>query len=438
MKYKGRIIGITIGFFQSIAWWVVVELHNVNHIGGISRILATVIYSFIGWLIGIQYDKVVYYSRQNEELLKFKERTIRKVLDESEQRYQSLFVHNTDAILIFDLEERLVHGNPATEKLVGCKIEELKGYHYKKLVDEENTEVYQYYFQKAMEGKTQEYEIDIHTKQGEKRIVNVKVIPMILNQEIKGIFIILKDRTEEKKKDERLLRSEKLSMIGQLAAGVAHEIRNPLTTLKGFVQLMQTKMDQEHVDIMLSELDRINQIVSEFLVLAKPHKQELKVVNINGIVNKVISIVETQTNLKNIQVVLKTNGHLPTIKCEENQLKQVFLNLFKNAIEAIDEKGKILVETELADANYVKVRIEDNGCGISNDVIQRLGEPFFTTKETGTGLGLMVSQSIIQNHGGKLNILSELQKGTIVEVVLPIYINHQGFIKTSETLSKGL
>jgi two-component system, sporulation sensor kinase E len=233
---------------------------------------------------------------------------------------------------------------------------------------------------------------------------------------------ISRDITERRNTDELLRRSEKLSIVGQLAAGVAHEIRNPLTTLRGFVQLQHAKAkgNQQHLDIMLSELDRINFIVSEFLILAKPQAINFQKRDIVYILQDIISLLASQANLNNIQFLFDCAPHIPLINCEENQLKQVFINIIKNGMESMPNGGEITIQVGNLASDDVMVRVVDQGCGISEDQLARLGEPFYTNKETGTGLGLMVSQQIIANHKGSMHFESELDKGTTVEIILPM------------------
>jgi two-component system, sporulation sensor kinase A len=240
-----------------------------------------------------------------------------------------------------------------------------------------------------------------------------------------AIIGTLIDLTERKKTEDLLRKSDKLAVVGQMAAGVAHEIRNPLTALRGFVQLLQStvKEPRTYFDVMLSELDRINLIVSEFLFLAKPQIVHFEQNDLLVLLKKVVQLLETQAILSNIQIRLDF-APVPWIYCDENQIKQVFVNVLKNAIEAMPRGGEILIQVRSRDEDFVQVRIIDQGCGISQEQIRRLGEPFYTTKEKGTGLGLLVSYQIIEAHKGKIQIESELEKGTTVEVLLPVAKDH--------------
>ncbi|MCR2802401.1 PAS domain-containing sensor histidine kinase [Paenibacillus soyae] len=239
------------------------------------------------------------------------------------------------------------------------------------------------------------------------------------------VLSIIRDLTERKRSEERMLRSEKLSVIGQLAAGVAHEIRNPLTALKGFTQLLRAKYkdDSAYFDIMAGELDRINLIVNEFMTLAKPHWTPFRHLEFGGILQSVLSVLETQATLLNVEIECRIQEGLPAVYCNENQLKQVLLNIIKNAIEAMPDGGRVTIQVR--EAAYIagpqlQISIQDEGPGMPEEIIRRLGEPFVTTKEKGTGLGLMVSTRIIETHQGTLHIRRGEVRGTIVEITLPL------------------
>ncbi|MGN7468788.1 PAS domain-containing sensor histidine kinase [Brevibacillus sp. SAFN-007a] len=242
---------------------------------------------------------------------------------------------------------------------------------------------------------------------------------------VDSMLVVSRDVSEITKTKELLRQSDKLSAIGQLAAGIAHEIRNPLTSLRGFIQLLDASVEGTHrnyCQIMLSELDRINLIVSELLVLAKPQAVRFQRKDLSDLIGNVLSLLESQANLKNIQIHASIDPQLPLISCEENQIKQVLLNICKNAMEALPEGGEIHVRGQLVSAEHIQISITDNGCGIDPERIPRLGEPFYTTKENGTGLGLMVSQRILEDHGGSLQIESERQQGTTVRILLPVSV----------------
>lgn len=238
---------------------------------------------------------------------------------------------------------------------------------------------------------------------------------------ISGEHAIHEAETEKLFTEEMIRRSDKLSALGQMAAGIAHEIRNPLTALKGFVQLLKSQSPNHPIyfEIMLSELERINFIVTEFMRMAKPQTESFQHRDLAVITENIVSFMSAQAILYNIEIKMVLEPSLPLIYCDENQLKQVFINVLKNAIEAMSGGGVIEFRIKRQPGAKLKIEISDQGPGIPEDQIALLGSPFFTTKEGGTGLGLMVSYQIIENHNGKLYITSEAHSGATVHIELP-------------------
>jgi signal transduction histidine kinase len=217
-----------------------------------------------------------------------------------------------------------------------------------------------------------------------------------------------------------LVTSEKLAVVGELAAGMAHEIRNPLTSLKGFLQLLKTTtsgVNDQYYDIMQGELNRIELISSEMLVLGRPQAINFRLHLLSGILRNLIMLLDTQAIIRNVRIDLYDEPELQLF-CDEHQVKQAFINLIKNAIEAMPNGGQLTITTRAIE-NAIQIEFTDDGVGIPSEVLQRLGEPFMTTKSDGTGLGLMVTKRIIQNHHGTIQISSEVGTGTHVVVKLP-------------------
>ncbi|MCY9696813.1 PAS domain-containing sensor histidine kinase [Paenibacillus alginolyticus] len=238
------------------------------------------------------------------------------------------------------------------------------------------------------------------------------------NMGVPVVQTVIRDLTERKKSEEALIRSEKLSLIGQLAAGIAHDIRNPLTSLKGFVKLLKAK-NADYVDVMLEELEHINYVVNEFMMLAKPHLNCYMESTSLGLVKSVVGFLQPHAHLYNVQIHIDIDPDIPAIYCNPDQIKQVLINILKNGIESMPNGGIIQIAIRNATNQGVLIRIEDQGIGISGERLSQLGEPFYTTKVNGTGLGLMVCKRIIEGHGGKLLIQSKINEGTTVEIELP-------------------
>lgn len=344
-----------------------------------------------------------------------------KKLADSESRFKSLFEHNTDAIFSIDLEGRFLSINPATEMMTGYSSEELMNRPFLQFIALKDREYTIEHFIKSIQGVPQNIRVSIFHKDGRLVEVDCKSVPIMVNNQIVGVYGIAKDITELKRTEELLRKSEKLSVVGQLAAGVAHEIRNPLTSLKGFLQLIQENgCNPEYFAIMFGELERINSIVDDFLVLAKPQAVDFQVRDIRILLDKVVTLLNTKAIIENVQIITHYRTEAATVNCQENQLMQVFINLLKNSIEAMSAGGEIDIVVECKDEENLVIRFIDQGQGIPPERVSRLGEPFYTTKEKGTGLGLMVSYKIIEAHCGNIEVHSEVGKGTTVDVILPL------------------
>lgn len=272
-------------------------------------------------------------------------------------------------------------------------------------------------------GEVWKGEIRNKAKDGTYYWVDTTIIPF-LNESGKPYqyVAIRNDITERKQTEEMLHRQDKLAAVGQLAAGVAHEIRNPLTSMKGYAEFLQLDekdpQRSEFIDIILDEIERVNNIVEEFMVLAKPKAVELEEKNIVPVIKNVLSLLEFEARKKHVKLSFDSNAEIIQIECDENRLKQVFLNFVKNGIEAMPNGGDLSVRLKVAEGN-VQISIQDTGVGIPEDTLKKIGEPFYTTKKNGNGLGLMVSFKIIESHNGKVYIESELNKGTTFNIVLP-------------------
>lgn len=240
--------------------------------------------------------------------------------------------------------------------------------------------------------------------------------------QVTEIIGVTRDISERKKSEAILRQSDKLSIVGQLAASVAHEIRNPLTSLKGFIQFIQEneELDASHYyKIMDKELSRIDQIMSQLLLLAKPQAKLFKETSINELLLFVEALLKPEAVVQDIKFEIDLSEELPFIKAEENELKQVLINLVKNAMDAMEDGGTIHIKAEVF-VNKIELTIKDEGCGIPPECLEKIGEPFYTTKEKGTGLGLMVSSKIMKEHKGNLEFSSEVGEGTTVKMILPL------------------
>ena len=220
------------------------------------------------------------------------------------------------------------------------------------------------------------------------------------------------------------LEDEKLKIAGQLAAGVAHEIKNPLTSMKGFIQLMKAEAvpNKKYLEIMEGEIQRLELISNELLVLAKPHNHEVEMHDLLKLVKEGTLLLEAEALQKSIQFHLFEQDAALMILCDRNKVKQVLINIIKNGIESMEQPGDITIRLSKND-RCAQISISDQGCGIPEEYLQKLGTPFFSTKTSGNGLGLVVCQKIIAEHNGKITVQSSKENGTTFTIQIPLIIN---------------
>lgn len=245
---------------------------------------------------------------------------------------------------------------------------------------------------------------------------------------IVAAYVVFQDITNLRSLDEQIQRNDRLAMIGQIAAGTAHEIRNPLTSIKGFLQVLKYGVSEkglvkelEYTDIMLKEIDRINDLVSEFLLLSKPRDAKYEEVKTTAVMQELLPFIRNEALLHKVEIHYDCEEGLPTVIADSELLKQVFLNICKNGIEVMPDGGVLTIRERFSKANHmVMLEVHDTGPGIPHYIIDKVFDPFFTTKENGTGLGLPVCQRIIHDIGGNIRV-STKGFGTTFTVLIPSY-----------------
>jgi PAS domain S-box-containing protein len=342
-------------------------------------------------------------------------------LQESQERFQQIAENIKQVFWIYDIKsKKMLYVSPAWEEIWG--ISENKIYENPAIWDESlhPKDRERIISRLKIIYDLTEYEYRIFRPDGTIRFVRDRIVPIFdEKQKVYRLAGIAEDITEAKRNEDLLRKSDKLAAVGKLAASFAHEIRNPLTSVKGFIQL-RSDLVQPYGDVILTELQRIEAIIKEFLVLAKPHQEiNFERHDLKKIMEEIILLLQSEAKLHNIKFQLHLT-HLPLfIFCEKNHIKQVLFNVLNNAIEAMPEGGWINIHLGYENDKSIYIQIDDEGIGIPEDRLAKLGEPFYSNKEKGTGLGLMVSFKIIENHNGKIHISSEVNKGTSVKIILP-------------------
>ncbi|MFC3841883.1 PAS domain S-box protein [Paenibacillus sp. MAH-36] len=340
----------------------------------------------------------------------------------TKERLESFIKNNGDAIWVIDRDEKVVETNAAFDKLFQWKSEEI--IHQLLPITPPNlAQQTRELHDQVLSGQSViGFETVRLRKDGSLVDVSTTLSPIHdTTGHIIGIAGTCHDITEKKQAEQMLINSEKLSIAGQLAAGIAHEIRNPITAIKGFIQLMKSGVSEKklYYEIMSSEIERIEMILSELLILAKPQLIHSDRKDIRNILAQVTTLLESQAILNNVEIITECEPDLPPILCDQNQLKQVCINFIKNGIEAMSLGGTLLIQVKTQNESNLILRFIDQGCGIPEHILTKLGQPFYTTKEKGTGLGFMVSKKIIESHNGTVSVFSKDTEGTTVEVCLP-------------------
>lgn len=347
-------------------------------------------------------------------------RKMEKDLRESEQKFRKIFDNAMDGILLWDNRCNIIDANPNASKILKLPKEELVENYLHYYLQQEQLQDLQNHWQDCPDSEELSGEVCLEDETG-MQIIEYSAKKNV----IEGLHMtIFRNITEKREMEDQLRKSDTLTVVGELAAGIAHEIRNPMTALKGFIQLLQNSMNEDqyamYFDVITSELKRIESIITEFLVLAKPQAISYQRKSVTVIMKETLDLLSAQASLDNVQFVTSIEEGLPDIYCEPNQLKQVFINILKNAIEVMPKGGTASVALSKEDGEQVLISIRDEGIGIPEDKLKKLGEPFYTTKDRGTGLGLMVSYKIVEEHNGTIEVSSELGKGTTFHIRLPI------------------
>ncbi|MCL2804721.1 MAG: ATP-binding protein [Treponema sp.] len=261
------------------------------------------------------------------------------------------------------------------------------------------------------------------------RLLSINVVPLVQERLVTGTLIYIEDITEKRKEESRHRRAENLASLTTLAAGVAHEIKNPLGSISIHLQLMQKTLAKQnstcsdnkidrYFDVLKEEVERLNHIVVDFLFAVRPMNLELRNANINTLISQLIEFVRLELEQSNILCLLELDEDIPDILLDERYIKQALLNLVTNAKSAMQDGGVLTIATNYID-NEIRISICDTGVGISRDYLEKIFEPYFSTKETGTGLGLTQVYKIIKEHQGEITVDSEPGTGTDFRIILP-------------------
>jgi len=335
-------------------------------------------------------------------------------------------------VVTLDSDGTVLTWNAAAEQIVGLNAERIVGLYYERAlsylaISKEDKELVKRAVKSVLAtGETyQGYKLCFHPSGTDDVYINLS-ISQLLNSggEQLGLVLIFEDVSREIKMENEFRRMGELAAVGQLAASIAHELRNPLSSIKGAAQFLQKECEDnasmvEFLEIIVEEADGLSKLTTQFLDFARPMQLELKPTLINQVVDKTLQLMSVHITDSNVVVKENLDGSMPEIQADAKQIEQVLKNIIINALQAMPEGGMIRVETSRGHAGSAAIVVSDTGIGIPEDKLERIFQPFMTTKTKGTGLGLSVVQKIIDNHGGRIEVSSEEGKGTTFKITLP-------------------
>ncbi|KGK85029.1 histidine kinase [Desulfosporosinus sp. HMP52] len=395
----------------------------------------TLLVLFVAWLLSITLNnsQVKDFLHQNslerlvkdrtKELEEINQKLMREVSDRKQieskiYRLASIVESTEDGIIGMDLDGKITDWNRGAECIYGYSKNEILGESVRILFPPDHQYELDGILSTISQGRSvSHYETTRVRKDGQIINVYLTVSPIINHlEQIIGASTIVKDVTAQKKIEKEMLRMEQMNLVGEMAASIGHEVRNPMTTVRGFLQLLgsgkNTEKYSNYIPLMISEIDRANQIITEFLAISRTKVTEVALHNLNDIINSILPLVQVDAirNDKSVKTELEL---IPDLRLDDKEIRQMILNLARNGLEAMNQGGLLKIKTHTLN-NEVILSIEDQGMGIKTEIIDKLGTPFFTTKESGTGLGLAVCYGIAARHKARITIQTSPQGTTFL------------------------
>jgi len=357
--------------------------------------------------------------------------------DHDSQLYLRILENVDRAVVAIDHAGRITLFNPTAQLYTGLSERNSLGRHFEELFSGQEALLYLLH-SVFSEGRSISNDENIYLRRpsAPPLPVSASVSPIYGDEgSQEGVVLIIRDLSRVRELEDAVRRSDRLSTLGTLAAGLAHEIKNPLGGIRGAAQLLAMELPEEsplleYTGVMIKEVERVNGIIEELMDLSRPRAPELTGVNLAKILNDIVLFQKEAYRGKDIEFSLKLDPSIPPIPGDENLLTRLFLNLIKNAGEAIEKKGRVQVVTKVASeyhltepgkrpAPLIVVEVRDSGRGLAAEEIDRVFTPFYTTKSRGSGLGLATCQKIVSEHRGFLKVSSHPGKGTVFAVFLP-------------------
>jgi PAS domain S-box-containing protein len=354
-------------------------------------------------------------------------RTLIHDLASEHDQMQVVLDSMNDAVVVSDNDHYLVMVNKAAERLLPLAQGDVSDLRVWEIIKDEEISTFVYETLRA-EDSVWDVEFTIE-HQGVTRILLLSLFPLVRSGHVTGNILRVEDVTERKSKEARLRRAESLASLTTLAAGVAHEIKNPLGSIGIHIQLIQKELaslDEEqreriqgYIDVVNEEVNRLNKIVVDFLFAVRPMNVELEDRDINSVVEDLLEFVRYELQENSIELEADLQDDLPNVQLDDKYFKQAVMNIVKNALAAMPEGGRLTVKTRCRGEN-VELTIADTGEGMSEDVKEKIFEPYFTTKDFGSGIGLTLVYKVMKEHMGEISVKSEEGQGTTFVLSFPV------------------
>jgi len=369
-------------------------------------------------------------SNLSDRLRKAKQELQEKSIDFEDLRNQQDLILKSVAsgILTMDLAGHVTSLNPAAEFITGYEGNEIR-LRVQDIFGESIKQVFGH--TDEMKERAYRFEGGITKKNGSTAVLGMAA--SLLKDDrgtVRGIILVFQDITKLIEMEEKVRRQERMATVGSLAAGIAHEIRNPLASLSGSIQLLQSELDPKGdsrrlMDIVLHETDRLNTIISEFLEYARPRSTRKELIALADVIDETVLLLRNSPDFQETMAITVDADPSLRLRADPQQLRQVLWNTLLNACQAMHNGGAIVISAkELASASdghdWCEITVSDTGCGIPPDDLKNLFDPFFTTKHNGTGLGLAIVYRIIEDHDGMIDVESEIDKGTRFTIRIPL------------------
>lgn len=348
--------------------------------------------------------------------------------NQSDKTFAEKYISSSTSVVIgIDLSETVIIYNPAAEEFMGIPAGEVIGRPFAELMEKTSDSGESILLNSLRTGRPyQHVEATVESALGPVSVMAYTTVITDDNKSVTGAVLTMRDITSQKLLEEKVVNDEKLSIIGEIAADIADEIRNPLTSVKGFLQILYKRFieDQQmrlYIDLMLGEIRKANSMISGLILTSRPMVPIKKQVDLHKIINEVLSAPEINCRIKNVRISNTFDESCPLVEVDPEQIKQVTVNLITNALEAMPNGGWFDISTSYKyGEECITANFADTGVGIQNSNFERIFEPFYTTKEGRTGLGLTITQKILENHGGTIEVKSKQGSSTVFTIKIPI------------------